>query len=367
MSDYVLHFTGMHSLKLGSMEDYFLHVALACSHRGEITVLQYESMPTSKEYLEKLNDLGVVIEVRSIWSSKINPLINTIKIINKYRPRLVHAHFINRNSRIFIPLISHLFKVKTILYTVHNQPDYKKKHFSRFFYNNFTKLLPVSNAVKNSLVIAGVREDKVNTHYLGLFQEYKQNPEIDKFWRKKLDIPINSKIFICIAFDAEFKGIDVLLKAFAVVLKSYPDVYFLSVGVDTAKSSLPALAKKLSIDRFVRWAGVVNKGFKLLSVGDIYVQPSRSEEGLPLAMMEAMAMGLPIVCTDVSGNVEAVIDEKNGVVARRNDPDDLAAKMIKILCSESKWTDYTLEGQRRYRLLFDGNKSVKTLLDDYYQ
>src|SRR5688572_28462531 len=104
-----------------------------------------------------------------------------------------------------------------------------------------------------------------------------------------------------IAFDAAFKGVDLLLEAFQSVRAAKGDVYLIQVGIDPVTSQLPWTAEQLGIDPYVRWVGTRDTGWRLLQAADIYVQPSKFGEGLPLAIMEAMALRLPVVATHVAG------------------------------------------------------------------
>ena len=76
----------------------------------------------------------------------------------------------------------------------------------------------------------------------------------------------------------------------------------------------------------VEFLGEVTDVPGVLARADIYVQPS-FQEGLPNAVLEAMAMGLPIVATRVSGNEDVVTDGDNGLLVPPGDPDALAAAL----------------------------------------
>ena len=68
----------------------------------------------------------------------------------------------------------------------------------------------------------------------------------------------------------------------------------------------------------------------LLHRADIYVQPSR-QEGLPNSVLEAMAMGLPIVATRISGNEDLVAEGENGLLVPPQDPEKLAHALSELI------------------------------------
>jgi glycosyltransferase involved in cell wall biosynthesis len=362
----ILHITGMSSYKYGAIEKYLLHLAASCAGHGFHTVLQYEENPTSSDFCKDLDRLSVSVEIRKTHGDFFRVLLNSLAMVFHYRPQIIHVHFPEGCIKILIPLIARLAGTKKILYTVHNKPPYSKPHISRFIYNLYDILLPVSRAVGRSLELGGVNPKIISPLYLGLFGERHHNQNLRIKMRNDFQIPANAIVLACIAFDDRFKGVDLLLESFATITKSRDDVYLLSIGIDPKKSHLVQYARQLGIKQHLIWAGIVDHGWQVLNAADIYVQPSRDEEGLPLAIMEAMAMHLPIVCTDVSGNIEAVIDQVNGLVAKNNSH-ELAEKIAAMLSLKDKWQNLGEAGYQRYLKYFRGEDSIKLLVERFYQ
>jgi glycosyltransferase involved in cell wall biosynthesis len=80
----------------------------------------------------------------------------------------------------------------------------------------------------------------------------------------------------------------------------------------------------------VLFPGVVEEAPRVFPAWDLYVSSSR-KEGLPLALLEAMASGLPVVATRVPGHLEVVVDGETGFLAESDDPQDLAAAIARLL------------------------------------
>lgn len=93
---------------------------------------------------------------------------------------------------------------------------------------------------------------------------------------------------------------------------------------------LRALAGALGVADRVRLLGLRDDVARLLAAADVFVQPSRSE-GLPLAVLEAMAAGLPVVASRVGGIHEAVVDGETGLLVGPGEPDVLAAAIARVL------------------------------------
>lgn len=319
----ILQITGMTSTKYGAIERYILYASGHCTQHGYETFLQYESEPWSKNFLADLNREAKLI-ISPINSVGLPEGLKNIRtLICSIRPEIVHVHFVETGARVAIGLLSRLYGARRVICTVHNKPDWSKRRAGSIIYNLYDYVLPVSNSVGDSLIAGGVNSRRLHTHYLGIMGKRAKTPEMNAAIRKNYNIPLNAVLFATIAFDAPFKGLDNLLTALSKIAGSRRDIHWISVGVDPADSKLPEMASLLGIADRVHWAGILDDGWSLLNAADIYVQPSRSSEGLPLAIMEAMAMRIPVLCTRVSGNIEAVEDMRSGKVVEP-DADSLA-------------------------------------------
>ena len=125
------------------------------------------------------------------------------------------------------------------------------------------------------------------------------------------------------------KGIDVLLRAWALVRR--PDcVRLVLAGNGPERSALQALAHALGLDEVVEFPGNVDDVPGLLAEAGLYVQASH-QEGLPNAVLEAMASGLAVVATRVSGHEDVVEHGRTGFLVPPNDPASLAQAMQVLL------------------------------------
>lgn len=360
----ILHFTGMKCTKYGSLERYFIELIKFCNKQNYKTILQYESCPESEAYVNDLKALDAELIVLPTFVDFFHTCTHVGRLINSVRPEIIHTHFIRGYAKVFIPFFAKVLGVKKIVSTVHCTPAYTKKHPCRFVYNLFDHVLPVSNSVQEALLKGGVNSEILTTHYLGLFGERERSKQTRKELRKEFAIPDDSIVLACIAFDDKIKGVDILLSAFAKVLQKHNNLYLICIGINPVHSKLPDLADQLGVSHRLHWTGIIDSGWKLLNVADIYVQPSRSE-GLTLAVLEAMSMKLPIVCTR-TGNVDAIIDNKTGFIADTEDPDSLANAIDRMVSLQDSWPEMGEAGYQMYKSSFQGEKSVLELFNKYY-
>jgi L-malate glycosyltransferase len=130
----------------------------------------------------------------------------------------------------------------------------------------------------------------------------------------------------------EQKGLDVLLKAVRQLMQYDPayEVCLDIVGDGPLWDPLCNLAKQLGIRCQVQFLGQIEQVLEHLYEADIFVLPSRAE-GLSNALLEAMACGLPVVVSDVPGNVDVVTNGENGLLFTADSPDSLAQSLVVLL------------------------------------
>ncbi|MCF6290411.1 MAG: glycosyltransferase family 4 protein [Desulfobacterales bacterium] len=357
----ILHITGMGGAKYGGLENYFVQLTRLCNQHRYKTVFQYESLPEVTAYLNDLKDLHAKLLVRPVNTNPLQALFTLVRLLGTVRPEIIHTHFVNRYALLLTPLVARLFGVRKCISSVHLVPC----KLWPAAYNRYDRILPVSNLVRDALIQGGVAANRLTTHYLGLFGEHTPSGQKKGRLREQYAIPEQAVVLACIAFDHEVKGVDVLFKALARIVRQdkQKNLHLVVVGIDPEQSQLPGLADELGISRLVHWPGIRDQAWRILNVADIYVQPSRSE-GLPFAVMEAMAMKLPVVCTR-TGSIEAVVDRVTGIVAEPDDPGSLATAIERLLAMAGQWPQMGEAGYRRFRELFYGPESVKKMMSHY--
>lgn len=128
---------------------------------------------------------------------------------------------------------------------------------------------------------------------------------------------------------SEQKGIRYLLEAARIVRAADPTVRFVVAGDGPLRADLERMAAALGVGDAVRFVGYRRDVPQLVAALDAYVLPSLWE-GLPLALLEALAGGKPIVATRVGGNPEIVAHGENGLLAPPRDPTALAEAVLAL-------------------------------------
>lgn len=135
-----------------------------------------------------------------------------------------------------------------------------------------------------------------------------------------------------------------LLQAFARVHAEAPDTALVLVGDGALRAELQTQAGASGAGEAVHFLGDRGDVRQLLQGFDVFALSSRSE-GYSMALLEACASALPIVATDVGGNREIVVDERNGVIVPAADAPALAAGMLGLLRDPARARQLGLAGR----------------------
>lgn len=130
----------------------------------------------------------------------------------------------------------------------------------------------------------------------------------------------DKRIAIFVGRLAPEKNLDFLLRATAHLISNLPDFQLLLVGDGPHRSALENLTRELRLERHVIFTGMVNPSFvpSYLAASQLFVMPSTSEVN-PLALLEAMASGVPIVGINAPGAQDVVISGQNGILTNDNE------------------------------------------------
>ena len=167
---------------------------------------------------------------------------------------------------------------------------------------------------------------------IGVHTEEFRKESVDRVaLRNELGIKESDFVFLSVGQLSVRKNHEVVIRALAKF--NNPKVKYLLVGFGELEDKLKLLAKDLNIADRVIFAGYRGDVRKILHVVDAFAFPSL-QEGLPVSLMEAMSVGLPIVCSAVRGNVDLVVNGKGGYVYGCHDVDGFAEGMSEIVAGK---------------------------------
>lgn len=167
-------------------------------------------------------------------------------------------------------------------------------------------------------------------------------------------------IVLTVARLVEEKGHRYLIRAAVDV----PDAVFLLAGEGSERPALETLARDLGVHHRVRFLGRRSDMPLVFGIADLFVLPS-SSEGLPLALLEAMALGVPVVATNIDGNADLVVPERTGILVSPEDPAALSSAIRRMLGRPGEARAMAEEGVKRARDEFSTDRMVQRTAEVY--
>jgi glycosyltransferase involved in cell wall biosynthesis len=147
------------------------------------------------------------------------------------------------------------------------------------------------------------------------------------------------------------KGLADLVQAAALLRGRYPDIRLVIWGEGSLRPELEALIGNLGLNQAVQLPGHTHDAEKALSTMDAFILPSLSES-CSNSLMEAMAVGLPVIASNTGGNPELVLDGSSGLLVRPGDPADLARAMAHLMDNPAAAAALGTNAAQRARIKF---------------
>jgi glycosyltransferase involved in cell wall biosynthesis len=168
--------------------------------------------------------------------------------------------------------------------------------------------------------------------------------------------------FMTVGRLAGVKNHAMMLRAFAITVRTQPGARLRIVGDGPERKNLEAQAHALGISQHVEFLGFRNDVSPLLAEADVLLMSSHYE-GVSIAILEAMCAGLPVIATRVGGVPETVQDGVTGLLVADNDADAMAQVMLGLIASEPERRRLGEGGQARLQQEF----SIGIVAGRYYQ
>ncbi len=284
---------------------------------------------------EDFRNAGIrVFDLKMKNRMNIRAIARLYRLLKREEITILHTHLIQADVCGF--LAGKMAGVPVIISTKHN-PDKFRKRFSicvwldGIFSNHSDRVIAVSYAVKDFLI----RWEKIHKHKFTVIhngidlEEFNIDADIPEK-KKELGINLSSQVVGSVGRFDEQKGYMFFLEAIPKILESVPDVKFIFVGDGPLQSKLEKLSRKLKVNRNVIFTGIRRDIPEILSVMDIFVLPSIFE-GFGIVLLEAMAMGRPVIASRVGGIPEIVAHGLTGVIVEPANPSGITSSVVKLL------------------------------------
>ncbi|MEP6756212.1 MAG: glycosyltransferase family 4 protein [Chthonomonadales bacterium] len=315
---------------------------------------------------DQLRSAGVpILELSMHGKGSASAILQLRKIIRQRRIDVVHTHltratylgyFAGNISR--VPVISSVHVLTT---------DFAYRWLPRT--NHW--FVAVSNFLRDNMINRGMPEDRVRTIYNGTDMQISApgqsvSPNVLSV-RAELGIPADALIVGQVGRVDSFKGAPLAVEAAGQVVKAFPSAYFVFVGHTDPEiqQGLWEMASQLGIGDRLRFTGVRNDIARLMSAMEVLITPSEAE-ACPMSVIEAMAMGKPVVASRVGGIPELIIDGETGLLIERR-VDTFAEAIEKVLANQGLRDDMGAAAAERAEQMFTANVMAANMAGLYRQ
>ena len=194
---------------------------------------------------------------------------------------------------------------------------------------------------------------------IGIDTEKIKNIKRDREILNKFGIK-DEVVLVSVGELSDRKNHKVILEALE---KIEDDYIYIICGQGEKKEELVNLSKKLKIQNKVKFLGYRQDIKEILKASDIFCFPSK-QEGLPVALMEAMASGLPVVCSNIRGNSDLIEEKKGGYLLEYNNSYEFLIKIHELINNDSlrkEMGEFNLEKIKDF-----DRKKVNNLMEEIY-
>jgi glycosyltransferase involved in cell wall biosynthesis len=338
---------------------------------------QIECCCSPSESLAELSKQGYILHP-IFMSRQIQPLSNLksiiklARLIKKNKYDLIHVH--NPIASVLGRIAARIAGHKKVFYTAHGFYFHENMPAQQYiFYHTIEKLTAIitdkiltqSSEDLNTAIKTGIGNPH-KVKYLGngidlsRFNPSRLQPDYQQKLKQELQLPENLPIIAITSRITAEKGYRELIEALSLLKIQFSLVHLLVIGGqlnserDKFQTELINLIQHHNLEHSVTLTGIRRDVPELLGLADIFTLPSY-REGLPRSILEAMAMELPVVTTNIRGCRETVVDGETGWIVPVKDSQSLAIALAKLLSDSHLRTKFGLAGRKRVEQWFDEN------------
>ena len=320
-----IHLT-IKGLGLGGAERHVADSAIELMRRGHQVSVSY-LLPHKNALVPEIESVGIRVDCigRAGAGGTLSAVRRLAAVLREQQPDVVHAHLpvtgiIARCLRVFGKF--------RLVYTEHNL--FQRLHPVTKLAHRLTRFIddcPVScsRQVADSLPW----ESTVVCNGIALGQV--PSPEVSPAGlRSRIGLSAGDTVYVCIANLLKKKNHKLMLQAFSAAFGSGGDAHLVLIGQDgTERASLEQECSALGIGANVHFHGPSPNASRLLADADVFCLSS-TFEGLPIALLESMAAGIPAIVTAVGGMPDAVVNQVTGLVVESGNKGQLAKSMRQL-------------------------------------
>jgi teichuronic acid biosynthesis glycosyltransferase TuaC len=289
-------------------------------------------------------------------------------VVKEFQPHILHAYDATPDGyaglllkrRFNLPLVCSLLGADVNVY-----PNYRPltRQLTQKVVAEADQLVAVSRALKEAAEVLAQPKREIRVIYMGCDTEiFRYNEIAREQVRKLLGIAPQENIVLFVGRLVEAKGIFELIEAFSQIQLQQTGTHLVFVGDGRDRLKLENQVRQRGLSSTVHFVGMISHSEMphWLSAADLLALPSHNE-GLPNAIVEAMACSIPVVATNVGGIPEVVEDKKSGLLIEKGDIDSLTNAIVSLLKDEERRKKMGAYGRSIIEQNFSWQKSAQAL------
>jgi len=360
-------------LTVGGLDKEIYDIILIRGLSIESNMAEDESIAVEKSVRDVEGEGVRVITIPSLVR-RIQPFYDLkaffalIKILRYERPHIVHTH--TSKAGILGRWAAFFARVPVIVHTPHGHVFWG--YFGRLKTGIFILLEKISALITDRLVVLTEQEKNDHLHFHiapeNKFSVVHSGINLDRFsntsvdpaaMKKELEIPEGNFVVGTTGRLTHIKGHRYLIEAAGKIISSRPDTTFVFLGDGELLDELKNMASISGIEENIKFLGWRQDVAEVMSIFDVFVLPSLNE-GMGRVLVEAMALGKPILASDIGGIPDLVADGENGYLVPVGDVEALTARIREFLDDPWKREEMGNAG-KRYAANFSADAMVEKI------
>lgn len=333
-------------------------LAKYCEKNQPVTGVDLQAITQFRALQNAGHDITVIAKKRTL-SSKYHEIIDGVEVYRigpsglywlwtafilwRLRHRLDVVHILGQRVTTYVSIfLCHLFGIATVVKIpiTHERFSWKqlpKKiilKLENLISKHASAYIAISTEIADSLVAQGFYKERIKRVPNGVDMKRFFTVADKRDLREKLGLVLDKKVVLYSGRLINRKGFDLILSAWPQIYDTCPEAHLVVVGggSDMSIEELKKLDTRLGSGT-ITYIGSVADPAPYLAASDLYLFPSR-REGLPNALLEAMACGCACVSSDIGGCVDLIIPEKTGMLFPSGDAQMMSAAAIRLLQDE---------------------------------
>ncbi|KAA1244181.1 glycosyltransferase family 4 protein [Aquimarina sp. RZ0] len=324
------------TLNIGGAENFVVQLANEQSKFNAVTIIVTGITDLNKNYRSQIHNTITLYELG--WTKKYNILqfIRLNSLLKRLMPERIFVHL--HNPLYYIYGISFIQRKISYVHTIHSSFDNWKpilKYLNKLrLFNNKILHVCVAPTIYNSLKKNFPKlKTTVIRNGIGEHQLKRESIEIKEFWNSFSIKPKKGKRFLAIGNINRHKNYKLLSLSFDKIYSQYADAMCIQVGNEMD----PILArelKKINTPNLF-FAGSQNNAADFLLHADALIVSSL-QEGMPIVILEALSMGVPIISTPAGGIKDIIVNGENGFITQDFEVSSLTSAILKFIESSNE-------------------------------